>query len=67
MANLFAHFTQKGGGIYFPGAPFILGAILMLISTIIAYYVFKSDKHKVAPKENELVLEGVEEGEWLAD
>jgi DHA1 family tetracycline resistance protein-like MFS transporter len=60
MSNLFSHFTQKGGSIYFPGAPFMLGALLMLISTIIAYYALKSDKHKVAPKENELILEGEE-------
>lgn len=37
MTNLFAYFTDKEAPVYFPGAPFILGALLMLISAIIAY------------------------------
>ena len=42
MSSLFAHFTNaKTSSIYFPGAPYLLGAILMLISTIIAIRNFK--------------------------
>lgn len=37
MTNLFAYFTSKAAPIYFPGASFILGALLMLISAIIAF------------------------------
>ncbi|MGN6494559.1 MAG: TCR/Tet family MFS transporter [Agriterribacter sp.] len=44
MTNLFAYFTQKNAPVYFPGAPFLLGAILMLISTILAYRMFKTEK-----------------------
>lgn len=42
MSSLFAHFTNpKVSSIYFPGAPYLLGAILMLISTFIAIRNFK--------------------------
>ncbi|UEG52302.1 TCR/Tet family MFS transporter [Mucilaginibacter daejeonensis] len=42
MTSLFAHFTNpKLSSIYFPGAPYLLGAILMLISTLIAARNFK--------------------------
>jgi len=42
MTSLFAHFTNpKVSSIYFPGAPYLLGAILMLISTLIAIRNFK--------------------------
>jgi len=37
MSNLFYFFTHKSAPVYFPGAPFLLGAILMMISTIFAY------------------------------
>jgi DHA1 family tetracycline resistance protein-like MFS transporter len=44
MSSLFAHFTNpKASSIYFPGAPYLLGAILMLISTLIAVRNFKSN------------------------
>jgi DHA1 family tetracycline resistance protein-like MFS transporter len=42
MTSLFAHFTNpKVSSIYFPGAPYLLGAVLMLISTLIAIRNFK--------------------------
>ena len=44
MTNLFAYFTGKTAPVYFPGAPFLLGAVLMLISTILAYRMFKTEK-----------------------
>jgi DHA1 family tetracycline resistance protein-like MFS transporter len=37
MTNLFAYFTSSGAPILFPGAPFLMGAILMLISAVLAY------------------------------
>ena len=36
MTNLFAHFTSKNTPYYFPGAPFLMGAFLSLISVIFA-------------------------------
>ncbi|MBX2924530.1 MAG: TCR/Tet family MFS transporter [Chitinophagaceae bacterium] len=44
MTNLFAYFTKKNAPVYFPGAPFLLGAFLMLVSTILAYRMFKTEK-----------------------
>lgn len=35
MTSIFAYFTAKNG-IYFPGAPFILAALLTLLSLIFA-------------------------------
>jgi DHA1 family tetracycline resistance protein-like MFS transporter len=36
MTNLFAFFTRPEGSVHFPGAPFILGAVLSLLSTGLA-------------------------------
>jgi DHA1 family tetracycline resistance protein-like MFS transporter len=41
MTNLFAYFTKPSAPVRFAGAPFMLGAILMLASTIIAYLSLK--------------------------
>lgn len=41
MTSLFAFFTAKGAPVYFPGAPFLLGALFMLISSILAVRSFK--------------------------
>lgn len=41
MTYLFYKFTQPGTSIYLPGAPFILGALLMLLSTFLAVRSFK--------------------------
>jgi DHA1 family tetracycline resistance protein-like MFS transporter len=38
MTNLFAYFTSAKAPIHFAGAPFLLGALLMIGSTISAYY-----------------------------
>lgn len=43
MTSLFAYFTKPSNPIYFPGASFLLGAIFMLISAIIAYTVLKGE------------------------
>jgi DHA1 family tetracycline resistance protein-like MFS transporter len=37
MTNLFAYFTHKEAPVYFPGAAFFLGALLMIASTFYAY------------------------------
>jgi DHA1 family tetracycline resistance protein-like MFS transporter len=37
---LFSHYTNKQSGLYFPGAPFLLAAVLMVISTFLAIRSF---------------------------
>ena len=37
MASVFHRFTAKTAAVYFPGAPFLLGAVLMVASVFIAY------------------------------
>ncbi|MEP6951542.1 MAG: TCR/Tet family MFS transporter [Ginsengibacter sp.] len=44
MTALFAHFTSKQTSIYFPGAPFVLGAVLMIAAGIVAYNVLSKEK-----------------------
>lgn len=41
MSNLFSYFTGKSAPVHFPGAAFLAGAILMLISTILAILSFQ--------------------------
>ena len=41
MTFLFSFFTKPNGKVYFPGAPFLLGALLMLGSAIIAFYTLR--------------------------
>jgi DHA1 family tetracycline resistance protein-like MFS transporter len=43
MSSVFHIFTHKNTSAYFPGAPYILGAILMLISTFMAIRSFKKN------------------------
>nr|AEI30226.1 MFS transporter [uncultured bacterium] len=45
MTNLFAFFTKKNALVHFPGAPFILGAIAMLASAFIAWYVLRTEHY----------------------
>lgn len=44
MTGLFAHFTSKSTSVYFPGAPFVLGATLMAAAGIVAYKVLNKEK-----------------------
>ena len=44
MSNVFYNFTNKNAAVHFPGAPFVLGGILMLFSAIIAFYSFKKQR-----------------------
>jgi len=41
MTNLFAYFTSSKAPVLFPGAPFLLGGILMLLSSVIAFQSMK--------------------------
>jgi DHA1 family tetracycline resistance protein-like MFS transporter len=41
---VFYNFTNKNAAVHFPGAPFVLGGILMLFSAIIAFYSFKKQR-----------------------
>jgi DHA1 family tetracycline resistance protein-like MFS transporter len=43
MTNLFAFFTKPNAPVHFPGVSFLLGSILMLLSSIIAYSVLKKE------------------------
>ncbi len=43
MTGLFSYFTNPKHGVYFPGVSFLMGAVLMLLSAIIAYNVLKND------------------------
>lgn len=42
MTNTFSYFTGESAPFYFPGAPFALGALLMLISLLLAIRALKS-------------------------
>ena len=44
MTNLFAFFIRPNAAFRFPGAPFILGAVLLIVSTILAYHALKTEK-----------------------
>ena len=54
MIWLTTYFSRKNNAldIYFPGAAFLAGAIFMLISSVIAYFVLKNDPivHPQEPK-----------------
>jgi DHA1 family tetracycline resistance protein-like MFS transporter len=41
MTYLFGHFTGPKAPVYFPGAPFLMGAVLALASGALAYYSLK--------------------------
>ncbi|MBW0176563.1 TCR/Tet family MFS transporter [Sediminibacterium sp.] len=44
MTKLFAYFTKEEAPVYFPGAAFFLGALLMIASTYYAYRALHSGK-----------------------
>ena len=48
MNNLFKFFTTGKDHIHFPGAPFLLGAIFMVSSIIVAWMTLRSEKHAIA-------------------
>ena len=44
MNNLFKYFTTKNAPVHFPGISFLLAAVLMLASVLIAYYFLQKEK-----------------------
>ncbi|MDB5156668.1 MAG: Tetracycline resistance protein class [Mucilaginibacter sp.] len=44
---LFAHYTNKSTGVYFPGAPYLLAAVLMIISAFLAIKSFRNPVRKI--------------------
>ncbi|HEX3167548.1 MAG TPA: TCR/Tet family MFS transporter [Chitinophagaceae bacterium] len=48
MNNLFKFFTTGKDHMHFPGAPFLLGAVFMICSIIVAWMTLRSEKHAVA-------------------
>lgn len=46
MASVFYFFTHEDAPFKFPGAPFVLGGILMLISTVLAYRTLRKNHRK---------------------
>ncbi|MDE3248847.1 MAG: TCR/Tet family MFS transporter [Bacteroidota bacterium] len=48
MTNLFYYFTKPGNPLHLPGAPFLLGGLLMLGSAVIAYVFLRREKEQVA-------------------
>ena len=59
MTNLFAYFTKPVAPVQFPGAPFLLGAVLFLASTFIAYAALKAEKYQNMIKEPSFEFEEV--------
>lgn len=45
MNNLFYYFTHDKAPLLFPGAPFFLGAILMLASAFVAFYTLRHERY----------------------
>ena len=45
MTGLFSYFTKPTAPVHFPGAPFLLGGILMLGSAVVAYWALKHEKY----------------------
>jgi DHA1 family tetracycline resistance protein-like MFS transporter len=46
MTSLFSYFTSEKSGIYFPGAAFVLGALMTLVSTLMLIPALKKIKSK---------------------
>jgi len=44
MTALFAYFTGKDAPFKFPGAPFIIGALLTMLSAVLTYRNYKKNK-----------------------
>lgn len=48
MTGLFYYCTKDGSYIHFPGAPFLLGALLLSLSVIVSYVSLKKEAHSKA-------------------
>ncbi|RYY90263.1 MAG: MFS transporter [Chitinophagaceae bacterium] len=49
MTGIFSYFTSPGAPVHFAGAPFILGAALLLTASIWSYRTLRAEKHHVQP------------------
>ena len=47
MTSLYSFFTKPGAPVYFPGAPFLMGALLFIISSLLAYVALKKDHQQL--------------------
>jgi DHA1 family tetracycline resistance protein-like MFS transporter len=47
MTALYAYFTKAGAPVYFPGAPFLMGAILFIVSSVLAYLALKKEHQQL--------------------
>lgn len=56
MNNLFKYFTTDNAPFHFPGVSFLLGAIFMLLSVVIAWYVLNREKKAVLQKSTDRFL-----------
>ncbi|GAA4390667.1 TCR/Tet family MFS transporter [Hymenobacter koreensis] len=56
MTNLFAYFTGKEAPIYFPGAPFLMGAVLTVVSVLLAMRSLANYTPAAVEKEAETVV-----------
>lgn len=48
MTNLFSYFTATNAPVYFPGAPYLLGAVLTVVSAFLAWRGFRNTRAIVA-------------------
>ena len=48
MNNLFKFFTTGKNHVHFPGAPFLLGAVFMISSALMAWITLRKEKHVIA-------------------
>ena len=56
MNNLFKYFTTDNAPFHFPGVSFLLGAIFMLLSVVIAWYVLSREKKAVLQESTDHLL-----------
>lgn len=60
MTHLFAYFTKPEAPVYLPGSPFFMGSLLMLASTIIAYFALRKEKEAVTEQVPPYTVEALE-------
>jgi len=56
MNYLFKYFTTDNAPFHFPGVSFLLGAIFMLLSVIIAWYVLTKEKKAALQRSTDSLL-----------
>ena len=63
MNNLFSYFTSPKAPIHFPGAFFLLGALLMLASVWVAWIFLRHEKPGYLSQEEKQVVESIGQSE----